>query len=145
MALSIGATTAAFSVVNTVLLRPFPFARPIGSSMVWERRGAEIHATSSARMSCPSGRRDRVRSSAWRAIVFDRDFDLTGAGEPMQLIGARVTADFFPVMGVTPIAGRVFRSGRGSPRAAARSWSSASGCGAIDSDPIGRCSAVDHR
>ena len=68
-------------------------------------------------MNCQRGRRDRSRSSAWQAGV-DRDFDLTGAGEPVQLIGARVTADFFPVMGVTPIAGRAFtpdedRPGRG--------------------------------
>ena len=118
MALSIGATTAAFSVVNTVLLRPFPFARPERLVMVWERRGADDPRNVVGAHELPAWQARSQSFERMAGMVFDRDFDLTGAGEPMQLIGARVTADFFPVMGVTPIAGRVFtpdedRPGRG--------------------------------
>jgi len=108
MALSIGATTAAFSVVNTVLLRPFPFARPDRLVIVWERRGAEDPRNVVGAHEMPEWKARSRSFERMAGMVFDRDFDLTGAGEPMQLVGARVTSDFFPVMGVAPIAGRVF-------------------------------------
>src|SRR5207344_1131595 len=41
--------------------------------------------------------------------------NLTGAGEPMTLVAARVTADFFPVMGVAPEAGRSFTADEDQP------------------------------
>ena len=50
------------------------------------------------------------------AIAFDREYNLTGAGEPMKLVAARVTSDFFPVMGVAPQARTAVHRGRGSPR-----------------------------
>src|SRR4051794_34033264 len=118
MALTIGATTAAFSVVNAVLLRPFPFARPDRLVMVWERRGAEDPRNVVGAHEYPVWKARAQSFERMAAAVFDRDFSLTGAGEPMELVGARVTADFFPVMGVAPVAGRGFtadedRPGRG--------------------------------
>jgi putative ABC transport system permease protein len=108
MALSTGSTTAVFAVIDAVLLRPFPFAQPGRLVMIWERRSADN----------PRNTVGGHEFGAWRvaagsfehmaAIAFDRDFALTGGGEPAALTGARVTSDFFPVMGVAPIAGRVF-------------------------------------
>ncbi len=118
MALSIGATTAAFSVVNTVLLRPFPFARPDRLVLVWERRGADNVRNTVGGHEYAEWRRRARSFERSAAIVFDRDFSLTGAGEPAMLTGARVTADFFPVMGVAPIAGRVFNPDEDRPGAA---------------------------
>jgi putative ABC transport system permease protein len=115
MALSIGATTAAFSVVNAVLLRPFPFARPERLVAVWERRGPEDPRNTVGAHEFPEW---KARSHAFErmaAIVFDRDFNLTGAGDPASLVGARVTSDFFPVMGVAPIEGRVFNPDEDRP------------------------------
>jgi putative ABC transport system permease protein len=115
MALSIGATTAAFSVVNTVLLRPFPFARPDRLVIVWERRGAEDPRNVVGAHEMPEWKARSRSFERMAGMVFDRDFDLTGAGEPMQLAGVRVTSDFFPVMGVAPIAGRVFVADEDQP------------------------------
>ena len=108
MALSIGTTTAMFSVVNAVLLRPFPFSRPDRLVMVWERRGADDPRNTVGAHEYPEWKA-RARSFAYMAaIVFDRDFNITGGGEPAALVGARVTSDFFPVLGVQPTIGRVF-------------------------------------
>ena len=115
MALTIGATTAAFSVVNTVLLRPFPFARPDRLVIVWERRGADDPRNAVGAHEYAEWKARAHSFERMAAIVFDRDFNLTGAGEPAALIGARVTSDFFPVMGVAPIVGRVFGADEDRP------------------------------
>lgn len=115
MALSIGATTAAFSVVNTVLLRPFPFERPDRLVVVWERRGIEDPRNNVGAHEYPEWKARSRSFERMAAIVFDRDFNLTGAGDPMELTGARVTSDFFPVMGVAPVAGRIFTTDEDRP------------------------------
>ena len=115
MALSIGATTAAFSVVNTVLLRPFPFDRPDRLVVVWERRGIEDPRNNVGAHEYPEWKARSRSFERMAAIVFDRDFNLTGAGDPMELTGARVTSDFFPVMGVAPVAGRIFTTDEDRP------------------------------
>ena len=70
------------------------------------------------------------------AIAFDREYNLTGAGEPMKLVAARVTSDFFPVMGVAPRSRTAVHGGRRSARDTARSPSSAIASGARGSPPI---------
>jgi putative ABC transport system permease protein len=106
LALGIGANSAIFSVVNAVLLRPLPFEDPERLVMVWERR--------------PRQNRDAVPASPadfidWQQQnqVFERmtahmtrAFNLTGAGEPEQIIGQLVTPDFFNVLGVKAALGR---------------------------------------
>ncbi len=108
MALSIGSTTAVFAVVDAVLLRPFPFAQPKRLVMIWERRGAEIPRNTVGGHEFGEWKVSARSFEHLAAIAFDRDFALTGNGEPAALTGARVTSDFFPVMGVAPIVGRVF-------------------------------------
>jgi putative ABC transport system permease protein len=115
MTLSLGSTTAVFSIVNAVLLRPFPFDRPDRLVMVWERRGPENMRNIVGAHEFPEWKTRSRSFQGMAAIAFDRDYNLTGAGAPMKLTVARVTADFFPVMGVTPETGRPFSADEDQP------------------------------
>jgi putative ABC transport system permease protein len=106
MTLSIGSTTAVFSVVNAVLLRPYPFARPDRLVVVWERRSPENTRNTVAGHEFPIWQTRGRSFERLAAIAFDRDYNLTGAGDPLKLAVVRTTADFFPVMGVNPQLGR---------------------------------------
>lgn len=108
MALSIGSTTTVFAVVDAVLMRPFPFADPDRVVMISERRSDEDRRNTVAGHEFGEWITSAGSFDHMAAITFDRDFVLTGSGEPAALTGARVTSAFFPVMGVKPIVGRVF-------------------------------------
>jgi putative ABC transport system permease protein len=115
MALGIGSTTAVFSIVNAVLLRPFGFAQPDRIVMVWERRSPENQRNIVGGHEYPEWQA-RSRSFAHlAAMAFDREYNLTGAGEPFELVVARVTSGFFPVMGVGPFVGRPFTAEEDQP------------------------------
>jgi len=110
LALGIGANTAIFSVVNTVLLRPLPFAQPDQLVMLW---GAEEGAGEGQRhvSSYPDFRdlRDQTGSLAYAAAYGRNGATLAGGGDEPELIsGAVVAADLFPLLGVGPALGRVF-------------------------------------
>jgi putative ABC transport system permease protein len=106
LALGIGATTAIFSVVNAVLLRPLSFKEPERLVMVWERKpggGTNVIQTQNfldwrARNQCFS----RI------SCIYGLSMNLSGEGDPVQVPGMTVTAAFFEIMGVPPVAGRVF-------------------------------------
>ena len=107
-ALGIGANTAVFSVFNGVLLRPLPYPEPDRITMIWlDNRRLAI---SEDITSFPNYRdwRDQNSSYAQMAAFTDASFSLTGAGEPERLLGAQATANFFDVMGLKPVAGRLF-------------------------------------
>ena len=117
MALSIGGATAAFSVVHATLLRPLPFGDPDRLVAIWERRGPEIPRNLVGAHEYVEWRA-RIRAFAGvAAIAFDREYNLTGAGEPLRLIAPRVTAEFFPVMSVAPVIGRWFTADEDRPGA----------------------------
>ncbi|HLJ39968.1 MAG TPA: ABC transporter permease [Candidatus Acidoferrales bacterium] len=115
LALGIGANTAIFGIVNTVLLRPLPYPNQQQLVNVWE--------TDSNRKikhgSVPPG--DffdwRAQNQVFQGIsAFQFDvFNLTGAGEPEQVWGGRVSANFFDLLGVRPIVGRTFRPDEEQP------------------------------
>jgi putative ABC transport system permease protein len=107
MALGIGATTAAFSIVDAVLLRPLPFPDPERLVFVWEHRVAVTHNAVGGH-EFPAWQQQSRSFDAMGAIAFDKEFTLTGAGEPTALNAVRVTSDFFRVMQVRPAIGRVF-------------------------------------
>ena len=108
LALGIGANTAIFSVVNGVVLRPMPFEEPERVIRVFSGREGRRGA-----VSVPDFMdfRRQARSFERLAAFYDGASTLTGDGEPERLIGARVTADFFPVLRVRPIVGRTFAPG----------------------------------
>jgi predicted permease len=110
LSLGIGANTAIFSVVNSVLLRPLPYPNAERLMTIWEdhraRNGPELEFTS------PSGFEDwRDQAKSFDHVVALRDWQptLTGQSDPEQLIGAQVSHDAFAMLGVTPALGRAFR------------------------------------
>jgi predicted permease len=106
LALGIGANTALFSVVSGVLLHPLPFPAPDQLHSVYTR--TEQFAKGS--VSYPNfldWRRGNVAFAALGAYRSD-DFNLTGSGEAERLRACMVSAEFFPLLGVRPAAGRTF-------------------------------------
>ena len=110
LALGIGASSAMFTLVNSVLLRPLEYREPHRLVMLWERS--------------PSGNDENVVSPAnffdWReqaesftelAATYDRHLNLTGGGEA-ELIPARLTtANFFSLLGASAQLGRTYVPG----------------------------------
>ena len=108
LALGIGATTAIFSVVNAVLLKPLPFVEPSRLLMVYEtnlQRGFNRGT-----MSYPNFADVRDQNQVFEKMssYHSGDFILTGRGEPLRLQGAVVNADLFPLLGVKASLGRTF-------------------------------------
>ena len=110
LALGIGATTAIFSVVNAVLLRPLPFSDPDRLVLLCStQRGADGKAQEYG-LSVPDLRdtRDRQRTLAGAAAMEAGSVNLTGAREPERVPAGRVTTNLLDVLGVPPALGRAF-------------------------------------
>lgn len=106
LALGIGATTAVFSVVHGVLLRPLPYPDPDRLVAVWEVN----HRGTYSRLADPNFDDFRDRNRTFRAMAkYAAGVEsIVGAGEPTRETVARVTKDFFSVLGVRPSRGRLF-------------------------------------
>ena len=118
LALGIGASVTVFSVVNAILLRPLPYREP-------ERVVVPLRQA-------PAGLNIGYKEIPWNLRSFrlflresksfqdlgafkGGSFNLTGAGDPALLEGMRVSAGFFPALGVTPALGRTFTPEDGRP------------------------------
>ncbi len=108
LAVTLGANATIFALIDAVLLAPLPFVEPARLVALWNAQPED------------GDFKQRVRAMDYlhwreRAGAFDRlalfSYDsgvLTGAGDPTQVFGSRVTGDFFPLLGVTALYGRVF-------------------------------------
>ena len=108
LAIGIGATTAIFSVVNAVLLRPPPFADADRLVVVWKTnlsQGYPIYYVSAPDY---ADWRDQNTAFERTAAVFRQGFNLTGEGDPEELVGMLVTPSLFSLLGVQADRGRVF-------------------------------------
>src|SRR5580658_9783278 len=111
LALGIGAVTAVFSIVESVILRPYPFRDP-GQLVVWHE---SIQEVSNRYPFIPDNYRHYLSLKAHStkvadaALFQDSSFAVSLAkGHPEIVKGLSVSPNFFSVLGVTPVAGRSF-------------------------------------
>jgi putative ABC transport system permease protein len=146
LAVGIGGNTAVFSVVDQLLLRPLPYPQGDQLVIVEESVGAFTHADVS-----PANWLDWQRASrtfrgfaAWQFGLFT----MTGAGEPRSMFAERVSAEFFPVLGVAPLLGRTISADDDRPNGrrvvviSYRAWQEQLGG---DPQVIGRFVQLDER
>lgn len=124
LALGIGATTAIYSVVNALLLRPLPFREP--GRLVWISSNQSKDTGSSGSLTAAEGDLSGVTTQVghfadWRRLnqsfddlaayfaFFDYgSYTLTGSGEPERLSAVGVSQNFLDLLGVSPEIGRGF-------------------------------------
>jgi putative ABC transport system permease protein len=107
LALGIGANTAIFSFVNGVLLKPLPYRDPHGIVMVWEKPpGGDRNGIST--LNFLDWKNQNTVFEHMAAINFGGNVTLTGAGQPEELQGVRVSASYFDIFGVQAVLGRTF-------------------------------------
>jgi len=113
LALGIGASTAIFSVVDGVLLKPLPYpnAEQIVQLREVNQRGGRMAFTE------PNFLDMRARSRAFEGVAqYAGDLTtVTGASEPVRVPAFIVSGDFFDVLGIKPIAGRTFAPEESKP------------------------------
>jgi putative ABC transport system permease protein len=109
LALGIGANTAIFSVINSVLIKALPYPNAEQLMRVWETR--------------PNGQPNSVSGGAFKdwhaqsskfahlALYKDIRLNLTGTGTPEHIVGLQVSTEYLSVLGVTPLIGRAFAAG----------------------------------
>jgi putative ABC transport system permease protein len=115
LALGIGANTAIFSVIDSVLLRPQPYREADRLVFLWST------SASFPRDTLTPGRlldfREHWSSVSSVAGISHLSFNLTGGGEPERVAGSSVSSSFFDILGVRPLVGDVFHTGRADDRA----------------------------
>jgi predicted permease len=106
LALGIGANTAIFSVVNALLLKPLAYPRSERIVRLFETTKAGNDTT----VSPPNFLDWKARQTSFERLAAFQgaSFDLSGPEGVEQITGTRVSADFFPLLGVQPTEGRVF-------------------------------------
>jgi putative ABC transport system permease protein len=113
LALGIGANTAIFSVVNSVLLRPLPYPEP-DRLIFLNEKSAVLDEMS---ISYPDFEDWRTQNQTLEKIgVYNRgSYNLTGNGEAERIITGQVSADLFTVLRVNPLMGRLFTNEEDKP------------------------------
>jgi putative ABC transport system permease protein len=108
MALGIGANTAVFSVIDSVLLAPVPYQDAARLVIVWESN--ELRAKPNNVVSPPDFLDWQSQSDvfAGMAAMADSRANLTGNGDPEQVVIQYVSVNFFEVLGVSPLFGPGF-------------------------------------
>jgi putative ABC transport system permease protein len=117
LALGIGANSAIFSVVNSVLLRPLPYKDPSRLVIAWETNPQLLSDyLKTHNEAAPGNFLDwQAQSQSFENLAAFRwqDFNLTGGDAPEQVIGNTVTTNMFATLGVQPILGRDFLAEEG--------------------------------
>jgi len=126
LALGIGANTAIFSVVESVLLRPLPYPDPGRLVHVWNSYLPQFPQVPNSSGDFLDFRRQASSFSDMAAYIdIPQGFNLTGEGDPQRLEARLATSGLFPLLGVQPVAGRTFTAQddqRGGPRVVVLSY-----------------------
>jgi putative ABC transport system permease protein len=116
LALGIGGTTAIFSVVDGVVLRPLPYPDPdrIVGLVRADARGDETSFSAPDYLDLTRSATKFSHIAGYREDILD----VTGRGEPTRVEGMQTTAAFFDVLGAPPLLGRTYHEGTDQPGAA---------------------------
>jgi putative ABC transport system permease protein len=118
LALGIGASTAVFSIVNAVLLKPLPYLNADRIVIPWRQVPPQLNlGYNEIPWGLTEFRRMLTDAKTFQDLgAFKSDsFILTAAGDPAKLDGLRASAGFFPALGVQPVLGRAFSSEEDQP------------------------------
>jgi predicted permease len=113
VALSIGITTAVFTIVNSVLLRPLPYPEPQRLIAV-ATLDPRDHVPVTPGLDFVAWQQESTTLKSIAAYTSD-DFNFSGAGEPTRLSAADLTAGFFSTVGIQPELGRGFSTAEEQP------------------------------
>jgi len=117
LALGIGASTAVFSAVNAVLLKPLPYPQSERLVIPWRLAPKDANIGYNE-IPWGTGNFHRLQKmSLFESVAaFKSDsFNLTGSAEPVQLKGLRVSSAFFHTLGIAPLLGRAFTEAEDRP------------------------------
>ena len=120
LGLGIGATTAIFSVLNAVLLRPLPYpdaGRIVQVFQIIERPNIGTPLRAGLTPDQFQLWRDQASAVSQIAVHGVRQFTLTGVDDAVRLNGAAVTPSLFPLLGIAPLLGRTFEPEAAQPGA----------------------------
>jgi putative ABC transport system permease protein len=106
LALGIGANTAIFSIVNAVLLRPFPYEAPEQLVIPGESSNGTRGNSGLSYPNFADWKDDRSVFASVSAVRSNENYNLTGSGEPERLNGRLVSAGFLSTLGIRPLLGR---------------------------------------
>jgi putative ABC transport system permease protein len=114
VALGVGANTAIFSVIDTVMLRPLPYAHPERLIFIWESGQPR---TSLYSFSYPRFEffRSHLKSFEGVAAYDDETVTFSNCGEPERIEGGRISREFFSLLDARPAIGRAFSVQDDSP------------------------------
>src|SRR5918997_1794197 len=115
LALGVGANSAIFSVVNSLLLRPLPFEQPDRLVQVWETSAKLGRNEIPASFPNFADWRDRNQVFEQTVAYAGWSFNLTGSAEPERIRSAIVSPAFFSALGIKPILGRTLLPGEDQP------------------------------
>lgn len=120
LALGIGANTAIFSIINTVILRPLAYQQPARLVFLWSS------TPSLSREPLTPARlvdfREQFTAMSAIAGISHIPMNLTGIGEPERLNGSSVSSNFFDILGVGPLLGNPFHAGSADDHAVVLSY-----------------------
>ena len=146
LALAIGANTAIFSVVNGVLLRPFPYPEPERLVLMYENIGTNAPTFG---FSPPDfvALRERARSFDGLAAFRTVEFELSGVDQSERIPAARISAELLDVLRISPALGRTFTEAEDSGRQLVAILSDGLWRRKFGADPaaIGKSIALDRR
>ena len=117
LAIGIGPNIAIFSIINSVLLAPLPYARPERLILIRETFPLPGNTTGTGSVSYPNFLDWKAQSRSLDLVIssYPGNANLVGDGEPERLSIAAVDANAFRTLGVSPIVGRTFAAGEDVP------------------------------
>jgi putative ABC transport system permease protein len=122
LALGIGANTAIFTLVNSVLLHPLPFRDPSRLVAIWDSYQPNFPKLGVSPVEYEEFTRQTdifEEVARYRYVAIGKETNLTGGSEPRRVQPTCASSSLFPLLGINPLMGRAFQPADDSPNAPA--------------------------